>query len=147
MKKILTLLSCTALLLGASGCASIFGESTQVINLDSKPQGAKVYIYNKRGKKVFAGTTPTVVSLRKKDKFFEGEDYVVSFKLRHHQSHTVYLNRSYSGWYLSNILNIVGLLFIDPMTGAMWNYSPDRLKPRLEIDKSDLIDEEVVKAD
>ena len=140
MRNICKIIIAITLCATASGCASLFGESHQVINLNSKPEGAKVNIYNKRGKKVFAGTTPTVVTLRKKDKFFEGEDYVVRFKRHHYQSHTVYLNRSYSGWYLTNILNIVGLFLIDPMTGAMWTYSPDRLKPTLELEHPDIID-------
>jgi len=58
MNKALNILIATGIFLSLSGCASIFGDKNRQVSVNSKPQGAKVYLNNQ-----YMGVTPTNVTL------------------------------------------------------------------------------------
>ncbi len=74
-------------LITLSGCASIVGNSSYPVAINSSPSEAKFTISNESGN--------------------DGLSVIDS---------------SLSGWYIGNLLfgGIVGLLIVDPATGAMW---------------------------
>ena len=106
----------------SSGCASIISDSTYAVAISSEPDNVRFMIKDKSGKKVSRGKTPAVVSLEAGAGFFKGQTYSVHFKKRGYERRIVEIKREIDGWYIANILfgGIIGLLIVDPITGAMW---------------------------
>lgn len=69
------------------------------------------------------------VSLEPKRGFFSGQSYTVRLELQGYRTDEIVLKSQISGWYFGNILfgGLIGLLIVDPATGAMWNIAPDKL--------------------
>ena len=85
---------------------------------------AKLLIKNKDGIIIHEGTTPTTLSLRKKASFFNPEQYTLFAEKDGYFSTTRSLNAGISWWYAGNIIfgGLIGLLIVDPATGAMWSF-------------------------
>jgi hypothetical protein len=51
-----------------------------------------------------------------------------------YKTHTVTLESNVSGWYVGNILfgGLIGMLIVDPITGAMYTLSPQNVDGALE---------------
>ncbi|MBB6340228.1 hypothetical protein HNP49_000378 [Pseudomonas fluvialis] len=113
-------LSLSALLL--SGCASIVGDSTYPVAVNSSPAGASFEVRNNSGKVVHTGTTPQTVTLDSGDGYFSGAQYTIAFSKEGHAPQEVTVDSSLSGWYWGNILfgGLIGMLIVDPITGAMY---------------------------
>ncbi|MDR0962325.1 MAG: hypothetical protein LBM62_07200 [Mediterranea sp.] len=105
-----------------SSCASIVSHASYPLSLNSDPQGAKVTIINKSGYEVFSGTTPSVIKLDASDGFFSKERYILTFTHPDYDSKVVQVSAKIDGWYFGNILlgGLIGMLIVDPATGAMW---------------------------
>lgn len=105
-----------------SSCATIFSRSTYPVIFDSTPSEAKLEITNKKGHLVFLGSTPTIVPLKSSDGFFSKAEYQVKISMPGYQDFVTTISSSISGWYFGNILigGFIGLLIIDPASGAMW---------------------------
>ncbi len=54
--------------------------------------------------------------------FFSGENYTVDLQKDGYSPQTLTVASGLDGWYVGNILfgGLIGLLIIDPATGAMW---------------------------
>lgn len=121
MKNLLkvTLLSTT---LALSGCATIISKSEYPISIQSTPSGAKFTIKNKAGKIVTEGVTPVIVTLKSGAGYFKGEKYIITFSKKGFTTQTVEVSSTLDGWYIGNIAfgGLLGLLVIDPITGAMY---------------------------
>ena len=131
----------TALL--SSGCASIFNGGNRNIAINSQPSGAQVTVAKiKTGEMLYSGVvTPLTVSLPPKAGYFRGQSYVVSFKLAGYQSATVQIVPTLSGWYFANIIlgGAIGMVVVDPLTGSMWNLTPDKIQQALSPAQASLI--------
>lgn len=99
-----------AVLVFTQGCCSIFASGSQMVSVDSKPQGASVTIGP------YMGTTPYQVSLPR------GEDYVITAKYQGN-TQTQNLDKSIQTLYWVNILFWPGLI-VDLATGNMFTYDP-----------------------
>ncbi|MCM2973399.1 hypothetical protein [Larsenimonas suaedae] len=121
--------TCAALTL--TGCASIVGDSDQSVTINSTPSNANVVITDETAKRVFTGTTPTTVTLKKSDgSYFGGKTYHVELKKEGYAPRTVDLTTSANGWYIGgNILfgGLIGWLIVDPFNGGMYTLSPDEV--------------------
>lgn len=108
--------------LGFQGCASILGDSSYPVVVTSAPQGASFEIADKQGQVVHSGTTPSTVILKSGKGYFSGQNYTLRFKKDGYPDKTVLLNSSISGWYWGNIIfgGLIGMLIVDPATGAMY---------------------------
>lgn len=121
--KIKSLITVTAMAL-VVGCATIIGGgSTQVVNFDSNPKGAEIWIgQNKNGKVVdlvnTGEVTPHSMEIPRKNA-------VIVFKKEGYEDTNVVLTQSVNGWFFGNII-IGGLLgsSIDSSTGANMKYDP-----------------------
>ncbi|HEN8797503.1 TPA: hypothetical protein U8251_000015 [Pseudomonas putida] len=126
-------------MLGTQGCASIVGESRYPVAVSSAPMGASFEITDKNGTVVHTGNTPSTVTLKSGKGYFSGQTYTLRFKKEGYPDKTVELDSSLSGWYWGNILigGIIGLLIVDPLTGAMYKLpefaSADMGKPLADI--------------
>lgn len=119
MKKILL----AAAVLAMSGCASIISDDQYAVTINSSPDEADFAITNTdNGMIVMKGKTPSTVTLDASNGFFDGADYQISFEKEGYDSTMFPLDSSIDGWYVGNILfgGLLGLLIVDPATGAMW---------------------------
>ena len=105
-----------------SGCASIISKTSWPVSIDSKPDGVHVSITNKSGKEVFAGKTPLVTILKSGSGYFTKESYTVVMTYNGIEKRTINLECSVNGWYFGNLLigGLIGMLIVDPATGAMY---------------------------
>lgn len=105
-----------------SGCASIVGTNTYPVTLSSTPSEAQFVVATENGRTVHTGTTPATVMLASSKGYFKSATYLITFSKPGFDDTAVELHSEVSGWYFGNILvaGVVGLLVIDPVTGAMW---------------------------
>ena len=118
-KKVVFAITAVVLL---SGCASIVSKSSSPVYIRTNPAGATVSITNKKGKEVFSGKCPTSVTLPTGAGFFSKAAYQVKLSSPGFSDKIVPVNYKLNGWYFGNILfgGAIGMLIIDPATGAMW---------------------------
>jgi len=126
LRKLFTVTALTTALL-TSGCASIVGDSKYPVNVSSTPSGANFTITNKAGVVVHNGSTPNTVTLPSGRGYFKGEAYTITFKKDGYADASTTLDTSMSGWYWGNLLigGLIGMLVVDPLTGAMYKLPED----------------------
>ena len=115
-------LAAIAAMLNVQGCASIVGDSRYPVAVSSAPPGASFDVTDKNGTVVHSGNTPSTVTLKSGKGYFTGQTYTLHFKKEGYPDKTVELDSSLSGWYWGNILigGLIGMLIVDPLTGAMY---------------------------
>jgi uncharacterized protein YceK len=129
-RQMLLVASACALL---SGCATIVHGGPREIPVASTPAGAKVSIYDRSNVLVMTNTTPFVAKLDPKFGYFKSQSYRLVFEMPSYQSAEVQLDSSVSGWYWANLAfgGLIGMLIVDPLTGAMYNLAPDKIEQSL----------------
>lgn len=118
-----------------AGCASIIAGKNQLIGINSNPDQAQIAIKDEYNQVVYRGTTPTSVTLKKGDGYFHGKDYTVEISKEGYSNQVVTIKSSAGGWYLlGNILvgGLIGWFIVDPLTGAMWTLSPEKVNVELQ---------------
>jgi hypothetical protein len=117
MKKVVCIL-----MLSLFGCASIVSKSKYPVTFDSDPPKAEVSVKDENGVSVFQGLTPTTVSLRSGESYFDSKQYTATFTKDGYDPQTSSITSSLNGWYWGNLLvgGVIGMLIIDPITGAMY---------------------------
>lgn len=122
-----------------SSCASIVHGGPRTITFNTQPAGAKVII-SKVGtaESVHSGVTPFTVSLETKQRYFKGQPYTARFELAGYKTQEIQLTPQLSGWYFGNIVfgGLIGMLIVDPLTGSMWNLSPDKIDRTLNAEQA-----------
>lgn len=122
--KMLLILSAGAL----SGCATILGGGgSQSVRIDTDPSQADIRVVNASGAQVFQGQTPIVVNLKRGDGFFQKGVYTVEARKEGYALTTGQIVPTINPWYFGNIVlgGIIGMLIIDPATGAMYRFDDD----------------------
>lgn len=116
-----------------SSCASIVSMSTYPIGIISNPEEANVIVKKRNGDVIYSGKTPAYVKLNASGGYFVPAKYFVTFEKEGYQSITAPINFMVDGWYWGNIFfgGPLGMLIIDPLTGAMY-------KPRYNTLNTDL---------
>jgi uncharacterized protein YceK len=135
MKAVLAMRAAVLALAGVlGGCATIVSKSTQTMTISSVPAEATVKIANASGMQVHGGSTPLTVTLKKGRGYFKAENYTVSFSKDGYQSRDVTVKGQVNGWYFGNILfgGLIGMLAIDPATGAMYTLQPKEVNGTLD---------------
>jgi hypothetical protein len=120
----------------SSGCASIVHGGPRTVPVASNPPGAKVSIYDRDGKVVSQNTTPFIATLPTKYRYFAGQSYKLVFEKEGFRKTEVELRSTMSGWYWGNLVfgGLLGMLVVDPNTGAMYNLSPNKVEHTLSAD-------------
>ena len=105
-----------------TGCSSIVSESMYPVSITSSPTQSNFVLQNRAGVTVHSGRTPETVILNASSGFFKGETYQLIFKRDGYDDKTVEIQSTVDGWYFGNILlgGLIGMLIIDPATGAMF---------------------------
>jgi len=117
-----------------AGCATIVARSTQTMTLTSVPEGATVRITNKNGVAVNSSSTPTTVTLKKGRGYFKPEIYTLSFSKEGYKPVEITVRGEVNGWYFGNVIfgGLIGLLAVDPATGAMFTLRPKEVAATLD---------------
>ena len=108
--------------LAMTACCSIVSKSSSPVTISSNPPGANFTLKKANGLAMASGTTPATVTLSSSFGYFQPAKYVVEFS-RKGVTQTVPINASINGWYFANLVSwgiIMGMLIVDPATGAMW---------------------------
>lgn len=120
MKKTI-ISSSLALVLLTSSCATIISGSKQNVKFSSNPTTATIFI-----DEIEVGKTPFEIKLARKS------EHSVMIKLEGYQTYETKLTKKFNAWYVGNILlgGLIGLI-IDPITGAMYNLTPDQVNAQM----------------
>ncbi|ADY11910.1 PEGA domain-containing protein [Sphaerochaeta globosa] len=126
MKKIVVAMLVLVSLLALTGCATVVSDSTYPVTITSEPQGAKITITDSANRVVYVGSTPASVSLEAGSGFFSKASYTIKFEKAGFEPSLYTLTSTIDGWYWGNLLvgGVLGMVIIDPMTGAMWKLDP-----------------------
>lgn len=110
----------SALVLSTSGCASIVSNKRYNVPITANSD-AEVEIRN-HGRLVMNVRTPTTIALEPDGGFFVPADYTFTFKRENYPDTVMRRSANLDPWYLGNLLfgGLIGLLIVDPATGAMW---------------------------
>lgn len=132
IKKIIVL-SLSGVMLLTTSCASIVSKNKYPLSINSIPSEAKIVITNKKGVEIFSGQTPATVTLKSGSGFFGKASYQVKFEKEGYDSKTVPVEFKLDGWYFGNILigGLLGMLIIDPATGAMYKLKTEYIQETL----------------
>lgn len=112
-----------------TGCSSIVDGRDQHVKINSNPAGATFSIYDKTGKALVTNTTPANLTLNRRHGYFDGEDYKMILEAPGYYPYEVHVKSTVDGWYFGNIIfgGLIGLLIVDPATGAMYTLKPAEL--------------------
>ncbi|WP_139220656.1 hypothetical protein [Salegentibacter flavus] len=130
-------LKMTAILMATSiifsSCASIVSKSSYPISINSAPSEAQIVIKDKKGIEIFSGQTPATLKLKSGSGFFGKARYQVTFTKDGYNTKTVPVEYKLDGWYFGNLLlgGVIGMLIIDPATGAMYKLETEFLNENL----------------
>lgn len=127
--KLIALLSICIML---NACASIVSCSKWPVRVTSTPPGILVTITDAKGARVYDGITPANVELSSAQGYFKRQKYEVTFDMNGFKR-TVPLECKVNGWYWGNILigGAIGMLIVDPATGAMYKFRRDYINERM----------------
>lgn len=122
MKKLCVLSVAVLFVSFLTGCASIVSKSNWPVNVQSNPTGAKCVVTKVDGAQLHTGETPMTVNLDSSRGFFQPAKYNVKCLKDGYQASSVEISANLNGWYIGNILfgGLIGILIVDPATGAMW---------------------------
>ncbi len=103
-------------------CATIFGKSSYPLYINSTPRGARIAVKNNLGVEVFKGITPSTVILKSSDGYMSKAHYLVNISSTGYEDQIIPVQFTINGWYFGNILigGFLGMLVVDPLTGAMF---------------------------
>lgn len=140
VKVVLVSLSVTSTFF-CGGCSSIVHGGNRLMTISSEPAGARATISKAGGETVSVTTTPCTVSLDPKRGYFKGQSYNLKLELPGYQTAHVELRSEMSGWYWGNLVfgGLIGMLAVDPVTGAMWNITPNKIDQHLSAAQTSLI--------
>ena len=132
MKMKLSILALTSVVFFGS-CASIVSKSNWPITINSTPADATITITDKNGIQVYSGNTPANLKLKSGSGFFGKASYQVKFEKEGYATKMIPVNFKVNGWYFGNILlgGIIGMLIVDPATGAMYKLEDKVLNEQL----------------
>jgi hypothetical protein len=131
-----------AAIMGGTGCSSIVHGGNRSLNINSTPAGAKVTVFkNGTAEAVHSGTTPITLSLDPRGGYFKGQGYTLKFELTGYKATELQIRPKLSGWYFGNIVfgGLIGMIVVDPLTGSMWNLTPDKIEQTLTTEQASLI--------
>lgn len=104
------------------GCATVFGDRYNHVNIETTPIGADFEVRNGANTVVASGVTPSLVKLKSSAGYFKRGVYSVRFHMDGYEDVEVPLVAGMRGIYWGNILvsGPIGLFIVDPASGAMW---------------------------
>lgn len=136
-KRILKIIAVSLSLLNLCSCASIFSGGPKTLPIMSEPDEADCEVIDIRtGNTILKTKTPYTATLQPSAGFFKGAKYRIRLSKAGYLPQEQQIDSSINGWYFGNILfgGIIGLLIVDPATGAMWTINDENLKLKMYAD-------------
>lgn len=126
-------ISMSAAVLMLSGCASIFSGTTQDVSIRTTP-GARYTVTNTYGTQVASGTSEGTANLQRGASYFSPHAYKLRASKEGYKPRTMDIQPGINPWYFANILigGVVGMVIVDPLTGAMYNLHPNSIDIHLD---------------
>ena len=105
-----------------TGCASIVSKSSWPVHVSATPENAEVEVVDQSGQVVHKARAPFTVTLKSGAGYFDGEEYRFRAVAPGCEPGVASVDSSMNGWFWGNILfgGLIGMLIVDPATGAMW---------------------------
>jgi hypothetical protein len=90
--------------------------------VNSVPRDVIVTVYNRKGIEVISDTTPCELKLKSKAGYFRRAIYSLEFNREGYERGEEVITAKVNPWYYGNLLlgGYIGLLILDPLTGAMY---------------------------
>lgn len=127
---------------GLCGCATVMTGDRQTLQIASQPAGARLTLTDSQGQRLFDGITPARVDVtRGGGGWRRHPEYRIRLEKPGHRPVDVALQWKREPWFWGNWLfapvglGFVGLLIVDPSTGAMWRIEPEQLTIPLAPDR------------
>ncbi len=117
-----------------SSCATIISGNTYPLSIRTEPAGATVTVTNKKGKEIFTGKSPAKLKVKSGAGYFTKAQYFVKLNAPGYAEKIVTVNFKFNGWYVGNLAigGALGMIVIDPLTGAMWRIADPVVDEKLE---------------
>ncbi|WP_423804406.1 hypothetical protein [Obesumbacterium proteus] len=111
-----------------SACATIVGDDSQLVQVNSNPSGVDFTIKDETGVVVSRGITPQSVVLQKSDgSYFGKKNYDIIFCRDSEHITELPIKASANGWYIGGNIafgGLIGWLAVDPFNGGMYTLKP-----------------------
>jgi hypothetical protein len=129
LRRLIYVITPAAIVLSSVGCSTIITGGRKDVNFRTEPSSAHIRISDEKGTAIYEGQTPTLVTLRTGRPYFRTRHYNVAITKDGYQPATVTLKSTVSGWYAGNLVfgGLVGLLIVDPLTGAMYTLPKEQM--------------------
>jgi hypothetical protein len=128
MKQIIALGMCAILIFNS--CATIIsGGGKKDVLINSAPPNANYRVIDEKGMVIYEGITPKVVSLSGGEAYFKMKRYEVRFTKKGYYPAAATINSTFNPWYIGNLCfgGLIGMLLVDPLTGAMYKIENDKV--------------------
>ncbi len=134
MKNLTKSLLVASFICAFSSCASIVSKSNWPLTVNTNPNGVKVEVTDKRGATVYEGLSPTTIYLKSGSGFFSSQSYVLKLTMEGYETKSIAVKCNLNGWYFGNIVfgGLIGILIVDPATGAMYKLEREIVNETLE---------------
>jgi len=144
ISKLVKAVTSGVLVFSLLGCASIIDGGRKTVNIKSLPSGAKATVFDEKGVEVATGQTPALFPLKRSSGYFTPAKYRIVIEKQGYKTAEVEVKSTINGWYFGNFIfgGLLGLLIIDPATGAMWTLSPKEVDQVLQAGSAAVIREE-----
>ena len=105
-----------------SSCATVLSTNKYPVLVETQPSGASVTVKNLKGEVVCSGQTPLTHTLNSGAGYFKKAYYTVTVSLPGYEDRTVPVRFEFDQMYWGNAIagGAVGMLIVDPLTGAMY---------------------------
>ena len=117
-----------------SGCASIVSSGSRNVTITTEPDQATVEIVNQRDNtSILKANTPHTMNIDASAGFFQPAEFKIKLSKDGYLPMEKQLKANINGWYFGNIVfgGLVGILIVDPATGAMWKFYDDKVSVKL----------------
>lgn len=121
-------------------CASIVSGGPKTLPIMSQPDEATCEVVDIRtGNTILKTKTPYTATLERSGGFFQNAKYKVKISKEGYMPQEHQIESSINGWYFGNIVfgGLLGVLIVDPATGAMWKIYDENINVKLYPDSKE----------
>lgn len=140
-KKCLRKLTLPVCVLYLSGCASIVSGGPKTMPIMSQPDEASIEIIDIKNNNatILKAKTPYTATLERSAGFFSPAKYKVRIAKEGYLPYETQIEAGVNGWYFGNVIfgGLLGILIVDPATGAMWSIYQDNVNVQLYQDTAE----------
>ena len=118
-----------------SGCASIVSGGPKTFPIMSQPDEASIEVIdvNNDNSTILKAKTPYTAMLERSSGYFQPAKYKIRIAKEGYLPYETQIDAGINAWYFGNAIfgSVVGVLIVDPATGAMWKIYQDNINVKL----------------